>query len=179
MRHVWRLAALFLGAVVWMCGPVPADEGMWTFDNPPAKQIREKYGFVLTPEWLDHIRLSSVRFNDGGSGSFVSPQGLILTNHHVALGQLQKVSSPQKNYVSTCDIIGGNSGSPVINNSGQIVGLIFDGNIESLVGRYIYSEADNRAVAVDTAAMTEALRKLYGAQDLVNEMMPGKFPATQ
>jgi hypothetical protein len=82
-------------------------------------------------------------------------------------------------FVSTCDIIGGNSGSPVINKSGQIVGLIFDGNIESLVGRYVYNGTDNRAVAVDTAAMTEALRKLYGAQDLANEMMPGKFPATQ
>src|SRR6185295_4173749 len=52
-----------------------------------------------TTAWLDHLRLSSVRFNDGGSGSFVSPRGLVLTNHHVALGQLQKVSTPQKNYV--------------------------------------------------------------------------------
>ena len=76
-----------------------ADEGMWTFDNPPIKKILEAYGFTLTPEWLEHIRLSSVRFNDGGSGSFVSPDGLVLTNHHVALGQLQKVSTPEKNYV--------------------------------------------------------------------------------
>src|SRR6185295_3601738 len=53
-----------------------------------------------TTAWLDHLRLSSVRFNDGGSGSFVSPRGLVLTNHHVALGQLQKVSTPQKNYVA-------------------------------------------------------------------------------
>ena len=59
-----------------------------------------KYGFTPTTAWLDHLRLSSVRFNDGGSGSFVSPRGLVLTNHHVALGQLQKVSTPQKNYVA-------------------------------------------------------------------------------
>jgi hypothetical protein len=72
---------------------------MWTFDNPPIKQLKERYGFQPTPEWLDHLRLSSVRFNDGGSGSFVSPRGLVLTNHHVALGQLQKVSSPAKDYV--------------------------------------------------------------------------------
>jgi len=78
---------------------VPADEGMWTFDNPPTKQLNERYGFTPTPEWLDHVRLSSVRFNDGGSGSFVSPHGLALTNHHVAFGQLQKVSTPQKDYV--------------------------------------------------------------------------------
>ena len=78
--------------------PAPADEGMWTFDNPPAKLLREKYGFTPTKEWLDHLRLASVRFNDGGSGSFVSPHGLALTNHHVAFGQLQKVSTPQKDY---------------------------------------------------------------------------------
>jgi hypothetical protein len=80
--------------------PLFGDEGMWTFDNPPTKQIQEKYGFPITRERLDHVRLASVRFNDGGSGSFVSPRGLILTNHHVALGQLQKVSTPQKNYVN-------------------------------------------------------------------------------
>ena len=76
-----------------------ADEGMWTFDNPPIKQLKEKYNFTPTQQWLDHIRLSSVRFNDGGSGSFVSPNGLVITNHHVALGQLQKISTAQKDYV--------------------------------------------------------------------------------
>jgi hypothetical protein len=78
---------------------VSGDEGMWTFDNPPLKQLQERYGFTPTPEWLEHVRLSSVRFNDGGSGSFVSPYGLTLTNHHVALGQLQKVSTPEKDFV--------------------------------------------------------------------------------
>jgi hypothetical protein len=76
-----------------------ADEGMWTFDNPPVKQLEAKYGFVPTREWLDHVRLASVRFNDGGSGSFVTPDGLVLTNHHVARGQLQKLSTPEKDYV--------------------------------------------------------------------------------
>src|SRR5580700_10170620 len=76
-----------------------ADEGMWTFDNPPLKQLKEKYNFVPTQQWLDHLRLSSVRLNDGGSGSFVSRHGLLLTNHHVALGQLQKNSSAEHDYV--------------------------------------------------------------------------------
>src|ERR1700675_4319250 len=76
-----------------------ADEGMWTFDNPPLQLLKEKYNFVPTQQWLDHLRLSSVRLNDGGSGSFVSPHGLLLTNHHVALGQLQKNSSAEHDYV--------------------------------------------------------------------------------
>ena len=83
-----------------LAGPLAADEGMWTLDNMPMKQLKEKYGFEPTPAWLEHIRLASVRIGDGGSGSFVSPNGLVLTNHHVALGQLQKVSTAQKNYVA-------------------------------------------------------------------------------
>ncbi|HEX4949477.1 MAG TPA: S46 family peptidase, partial [Blastocatellia bacterium] len=78
--------------------PVTADEGMWTYFNLPTKQLKEKYGFEATQAWLDHLRLSSVRFNDGGSGSFISPS-LVITNHHVASGQLQKVSTPQKDYL--------------------------------------------------------------------------------
>ena len=75
------------------------------------------------------------------------------------------------NFVTTDDIIGGNSGSPVINRDGEIVGLIFDGNIESLVGNFVYDIETNRAVAVHTGAMTEALKKLYGADKLLAEMM--------
>lgn len=77
-----------------------AEEGMWTFDHPPTSAIQQRYRFAVTTDWLDHLRLSSVRFNDGGSGSFVSADGLVLTNHHVALGQLQKLSTEQKNYVA-------------------------------------------------------------------------------
>ena len=98
-RTIRRLA---LSVLVLSLASVPgarADEGMWTFDNPPVKQLKERYGFTPTQAWLDHVRLASVRFNDGGSGSFVSPNGLVLTNHHVARGQLQKVSTPEKNYV--------------------------------------------------------------------------------
>jgi hypothetical protein len=88
-------AALLIGTATF----VHAEEGMWTFDNPPLKQLKAKYGFTPTQAWLDHLRLSSVRLNDGGSGSFVSPNGLLLTNHHVARGQLQKNSTAEHDYL--------------------------------------------------------------------------------
>jgi Peptidase S46 len=78
---------------------IRAEEGMWTFDNPPIKLLKSKYGFTPTQEWLDHLRLASVRLNDGGSGSFVSANGLLLTNHHVARGQLQKNSTGEHDYL--------------------------------------------------------------------------------
>jgi hypothetical protein len=93
------LAATVSCPILFLAIPVHADEGMWTFDNPPVKQLQNKYGFTPTKEWLDHVRLSSVRLNDGGSGSFVSAHGLLLTNHHVARGQLQKNSTPEHDYL--------------------------------------------------------------------------------
>jgi hypothetical protein len=78
---------------------IRAEEGMWTFDNPPLKMLAAKYNFHPSQQWLDHLRLSSVRLNDGGSGSFVSPDGLLLTNHHVARGQLQKNSTAEHDYL--------------------------------------------------------------------------------
>src|SRR5450755_2367 len=94
-----RIAALASCGLMAASLPILADEGMWTFDNPPVKQLEEKYHFTPTQQWLDHIRLSSVRLNDGGSGSFVSPRGLLLTNHHVARGQLQKNSTPEHDFI--------------------------------------------------------------------------------
>ncbi len=96
---VLRQALAALLAAPLVCPVIRADEGMWTFDNPPVKLLQEKYNFTPTQSWLDHLRLASVRLNDGGSGSFVSARGLLLTNHHVARGQLQKNSTAEHDYI--------------------------------------------------------------------------------
>src|SRR5881227_2887284 len=76
-----------------------ADEGMWLFNAPPLKQLKEKYQFEPTQQWLEHLQKASVRFNSGGSGSFVSANGLVITNHHVGADTLQKMSDAQHNYL--------------------------------------------------------------------------------
>src|SRR5438477_1715810 len=73
-----------------------ADEVMWTFNNVPRAEIKKKYGFDVTDEWLKKAQLASVRFNNGGSGSFVSPNGLVLTNYHIVEEIVNEVSTPQK-----------------------------------------------------------------------------------
>src|SRR5260221_7516439 len=99
MKRILSLACGATLALSILHVPLQADEGMWTFDNPPSKLVQDKYNVAMTQQWLDPVRLSSIRLNDGGSGSFVSPTGLLLTNHHVALGQLQKNSTPEHDYV--------------------------------------------------------------------------------
>jgi hypothetical protein len=101
----------------------------------------------------------------GNKGDFVLPQRFWDRRERLDL------ATPM-NFVSACDIIGGNSGSPVVNKKGELVGLIFDGNIESLVGRFVYEETNNRAVSVHCAYIIEALRKLYDAAGLADEIMP-------
>src|SRR5262245_63272141 len=88
-----RLAILLFGAFLM---PAYSDEGMWLLNDPPRERLKEKYGFDLSDAWLEHARLASVRFNNGGSGSFVSPNGLLITNHHIAADALQKLSTPER-----------------------------------------------------------------------------------
>ncbi|MCA1615372.1 MAG: S46 family peptidase [Acidobacteria bacterium] len=95
------LALAFLASAV----PVAfADEGMWTFDNPPRKQWKERYNFEPSDAWLEHVRLASVRLgavgsSGGGSGAFVSAEGLVVTNQHVGADQLAKLSTKERDLV--------------------------------------------------------------------------------
>ncbi len=91
-----RLFALSLVAVL-LCGAALADEGMWLYNAFPKDRVKAKYGFEVTQEFLDHLRLSSVRM--GASASFVSPDGLVFTNHHVGAGCIHNISTPQKDYM--------------------------------------------------------------------------------
>ena len=94
-----KIGLIIIASVFGLALIASADEGMWLFSSPPLRQLKEKYQFEPTPQWLEHLQKASVRFNSGGSGSFVSPTGLCITNHHVGADALQKASSEQNNYL--------------------------------------------------------------------------------
>src|SRR4051794_3623959 len=92
-RFLWLLPLTLVTIMTIMTqpDPLPADEGLWLFNNPPKAQLKEKHQFDAPQSWYDHLQKSAVRF-PGGSGSFVSADGLVMTNHHVGLGALQRLT---------------------------------------------------------------------------------------
>ena len=86
-------------SLVGLISSARADEGMWLYNTFPAEKVQKQYGFLPTQEWLDHLRSSSVRFNNGGSGSFVSADGLAFTNHHVGADCIEKLATSGADYM--------------------------------------------------------------------------------
>ena len=86
-------------SLVGLSSSARADEGMWLYNTFPAEKVQKQYGFLPTQEWLDHLRSSSVRFNNGGSGSFVSADGLAFTNHHVGADCIEKLATSGADYM--------------------------------------------------------------------------------
>ena len=95
INGIYGIAAM-MAMVCLLPVEAPADEGMWLFNNPPKKLLQEKYDFAPGDDWYLHLQRSSVRFNSGGSGSFVSADGLVMTNHHVGADASQKLSTKDR-----------------------------------------------------------------------------------
>ena len=103
-KNLSKCASLVAGclvACVALTQSMQAEEGMWTFDNFPSKAVSAKYGFTRSQAWLDHVRLSSLRIAGGCSASFISPEGLVMTNHHCVVECVEELSTPQQNFVDT------------------------------------------------------------------------------
>ena len=94
-----RTTVFAVGALLLLAGSARPDEGMWLLESPPRKLLEKRYGFEPTAAWLEHLQKSSVRFGAGGSASFVSPDGLVMTNHHVGRDSIQKLSTRDRNYL--------------------------------------------------------------------------------
>ncbi len=93
------LLRLLFSSLLLTAAALRADDGMWLLNNPPLKDLKDRHGFEPTPAWLEQVQKASVRFNNGGSGSFASADGLVVTNHHVASDAIYKLSTAGHNHL--------------------------------------------------------------------------------
>jgi hypothetical protein len=155
------LRALGLSSLALLLAtPALADEGMWTFDNLPLKQMKAKFGFEPTKEWLDHVRLSALRMN-GGSASFVSADGLVLTNHHMGHGAIQKVSDKDHDYVEQ-GFVAKTQKDEIKVPGLSMLSLMEMENVTAQIDQAVKPEMNEQQAA---AARSEALAKLVKEQE--------------
>jgi hypothetical protein len=100
-RHATPIRFAFAATLGLALAPaLRADEGMWLFNRAPKQAVQQKYGFEITDAWLEQVQKSAVRISTGGSGSIVSPRGLVMTNHHVGSDMLEKLSTKEHDYIA-------------------------------------------------------------------------------
>jgi hypothetical protein len=154
-----RLTAL---ALLLALPALRADEGMWTFDNVPAAKIKAKYGWAPDQGWLDHVRLSAVRF-PGGSGSFVSKDGLVLTNHHVGHHWTQLVSDATHDYIKQGFVAAGRDQEIKVPGLALFTLMEME-NVTDQVEKAVPAGADDQAAAKAKADALAALAKEQGTR---------------
>lgn len=120
----FRLRSVALGLSVAASFPVAADEGMWTFENFPRATVQQKYGVEVTTDWLNRIQRSITRHETGCTGSFISPQGLVLTNHHCVMDCLADLSSSSNDYVG--DGFVANARNQELKCQGEILSVLIE-----------------------------------------------------
>lgn len=153
-----RITALCLLLSFVLSVPVAfADEGMWTFDNPPLKQWKERYNFEPTKEWLDNVRLASPKVN-GSSAGFVSANGLIATNHHVAAGYIERVSSKERDLLKSGFYAKTQAGELKIPDASASVLVSFE-NITERVHNAAKTGTSDAEIAAKRSAETSNIEK--------------------
>jgi hypothetical protein len=155
---------------------------MWTFEYPPAQYFTTTYGFDADSAWFERARLSAVRI-PGCSASFVSPHGLLATNHHCVRGSVARVTQPGETLLDSgfygASLAAERPGSPAVTPELALVGLNFDRNIEGLTRDFIYLPERGRNIMVDVRAVRAALDQVYSTDRILAEIETGRLFATE
>ena len=144
----------FVLALTFVVATLAADEGMWTFDNIPREAIAKKYGVQLTDQWLDRLQKSVVRLETGCTGSFVSPDGLVLTNHHCVATCLADNSTAEKDLLENGFLAGGRGDE--VRCQGSEVSILMDtDDVTGQVTKAVASPPAAQAVSTRNQVLTK------------------------